>query len=134
MAPGLFSANLDGTGAAWGDAVRVDAEGMYSYHSVADFDAPLGSRQAVPLSLGEESDRLYLRLIGTGIRGWTQELEAMIGDLGVEVSSAAPHSADPGLDAVVLGPVPRTLAGSGEVEVVLIADGRSSNSVTVSIQ
>jgi len=134
VAPGLFSANLDGTGTAWGDAVRVDAEGMYSYHSVADFDAPLGSRQAVPLSLGEESDRLYLRLTGTGIRGWTQELEAMIGDVGVAVSSAAPHSADPGLDAVVLGPLPRTLAGSGEVEVVLIADGRPSNSVTVSIQ
>ena len=45
--PGLFFANLGGAGAAWGDAVRVDAEGEYSYYSVADFDAPVGSRQTV---------------------------------------------------------------------------------------
>ena len=112
----------------------MEADGEHSYHSVADFDAPAGSREAVPLSLGAESDKLYLRLVGTSIRGWKRGLEATIGDVDVEVSSAAPHSAWPGLDAIVLGPVPRTLAGSGEVEVVLTADGLSSNPVTVSIE
>lgn len=134
VAPGLFSANLNGTGAAWGDAVRVDAEGRYSYHSVADFDAPVGSREAVPLSLGAETDNLYLRIIGTGIRGWKRELDALVGNADAAVNSVEPHSQWPGLEVVVLGPLPRTLAGRGEVEVVLIADGRSSNSVTVSIQ
>ncbi len=134
VAPGLFSANLDGTGPAWGDAVRVDAEGEYSIVAVADFDVPVGSRTTVPLSLGEESDKVYLRLIGTGIRGWKQEPQALVGGVEVEVDSAAPDSLSPGYDRVVLGPLPRSLAASGEVEVVLIADGRSSNSVTVSIQ
>ena len=134
VAPGLFSANLDGTGAAWGDAVRVDAAGEYSHHPIADFDAPVGSRKTVPLSLGADSDKLYLRLIGTGIRGWKQGLEATIGDANVELSSAAPHPAQPGLDIIVLGPLPRTLAGIGEVKTALTADGLSSNSVTVEIQ
>ena len=106
VAPGLFSANVDGTGVAWGQAIRVDADGEYSYESFADFDAPIGSRTAVPLSLGAETDKLYLWLIGTGIRGWNQELEALIGDSDVDIDFAAPHSTWPGLDVVVLGPLP----------------------------
>ena len=50
-------------------------------------------------------------------------------------STMLPHTLrDPGSIEFILGPLPRSLVGSGEVEVVLIADGRSSNSVTVSIQ
>ena len=134
VAPGLFSANLDGMGAAWAVAIRVDANGSSSYEPVADFDAPVGSRTAIPFGFGAESDKLYLRLVGTGIRGWKRELEATIGDVDVEVSSAAPHDTSPGYDVVVLGPLPRTLAGSDETNVVLTADGRSSNPLTVSIK
>ena len=134
VAPGLFSANLDGTGPAWGQAIRVDAEGEYSYESVVDFDAPTGSRTTVPLVLGAESDEVYLRLLGTGIRGWTRELKASIGGVDVEIDYAGPDPSAPVYDTVVLGPLPRTLAGEGEVEIILVADGRSANSVTVSIQ
>ena len=134
VAPGLFSANLDGTGTAWAVAIRVDADGEASVEPVADFDAPVGSRTPIPISFGAETDKVYLQLIGTGIRGWERELEATIGGAEVEVPSAAPDSRSPGYDVVRLGPLPRTLTGSGEVEVILVADGRSSNSVTVSIQ
>ena len=134
VAPGLFSANLDGTGTAWAQAIRVDADGGMSVAPAADFDAPAGSRAPVPISLGTATDRVYLSLLGTGIRGWKQELRATIKGGDVEISHSAPHSESPGHDVIVLGPLPRSLGGSGEVEVVLIADGRSSNSVTVSIQ
>lgn len=37
VVPGLLSGNLDGTGAVFGDAVRVDADGKDSYHDVFSF-------------------------------------------------------------------------------------------------
>ena len=134
IAPGLYSANLDGTGIAWGYAIRVDADGESSFELITDFDAPVGSRTPIPVSLGPETDDVYLRLWGTGIRGWTRELRASVGDRDVEVHASFPDPQAPGNDIVDLGPLPRSLAGSGEVGIVLVADGRSSNSVTFSIQ
>ena len=39
-----------------------------------------------------------------------------------------------GLDQVNIGPLPRSLAGRGEVGVVLTVDGRTANMVMVNIQ
>ena len=134
VAPGLFSANLDGTGTAWAQAIRVDANGGVSVEPAADFDATVGSRVSIPIDLGNEGDQVYLDLFGTGVRGWKLMLSCTVGGEDVEIHDAAPYPEGPGLDRIILGPLPRSLVGSGEVEVVLIADGRSSNSVTVSIQ
>ncbi len=132
VAPGLFSANLSSTGPAWGDVITVDASGKQWSEPVANLDAPLGSRLAIPINLGAETDRVYLRLHGTGIRGWRREVDGTIGGLEVDVYHAGPTS--PGHDWVGLGPLPRILAGRGEVEVVLNVDGRRSNAVSVWIQ
>lgn len=134
VAPGLFSANLDGTGPAWAVAVREDAGGEYSFEPVVDFDAPVGSRTTVPLGLGADTDKVYLLLTATGIRGWKRELKASIGGEEAEINYAGPDDSAPAFDSVVLGPLSRKLAGKGEVDIVLVADGHSSNSVTVSIQ
>ena len=134
VAPGLFSANRNGTGPAWAYAIRVNTSGSQSTVPLADFDTSVGSRVSVPFSLGPEGDRVYLEMYGTGIRGWERDLSCTIGGEDVEVYSLAPLPNSPGLDRIILGPLPRSLAGSGEVDVILIADGRSSNSVTVSIQ
>ena len=134
VSPGLFSANLNGTGPAWAFAIRVDASGHQSEEPLADFDASVGSRVSIPLSLGPEGDQVYLKMYGIGIRGWERNLSCTIGGVNVDVYSLAPLSNSPGLEEIYLGPLPRSLAGSGEVEVILIADGRSSNSVTLSIQ
>ena len=134
VAPGLFSANLDGTGPAWAFAIRVDSSGGQSTAPLADFDASAGSRVSIPLNLGSEGDQVYLQMFGTGIRGWESELSCTVGGTIVEIYSAAPRPDSPGVDQIILGPLPRDLAGSGEVEVILVADGRSSNSVTISIE
>lgn len=134
VAPGLFAANLNGTGPAWAYAVRTRSGGESSFEPVADFDSEAGSRTAIPISLGAETDVVSLHLYGTGIRGWRQKLVARIRGTDVEVSHAAPVSDTPGLDLVVLGPLPRSLDGSGEADVVLIADGHPSNRVTVSFE
>ena len=134
VAPGLFAANLNGTGPAWAYAVRKGSGGGSSYEPVADFDSEPGTRTAIPIRVGAATDIVSLHLYGTGIRGWKRELEARIRGRDVEVSHAAPVPDTPGLDLVVLGPLPRSLAGSGEVEVVLLADGHPSNRVTVSFE
>ena len=131
VAPGLFAANLNGTGPAWAYVLRKGPGGGSSYEPVADFHSEPGSRTAIPISLGAETDIVSLHLYGTGIRGWKRKLDARIRGTDVDVSHAAPVPDTPGLDLVVLGPLPRSLAGSGEVEVVLIADGHPSNRVTV---
>jgi uncharacterized protein (TIGR03437 family) len=51
----------------------------------------------------------------------------------VEVLYAGPQSAFPGLDQLNLR-VPRTLAGRGELPVVLVTAGKVSNPVTVSFK
>ena len=75
VAPGLFSANLDGTGTAWAQAIRVDANGGVSVEPAADFDATIGSRVSIPIDLGNEADQVYLDLFGTGVRGWKPHVE-----------------------------------------------------------
>ena len=134
VAPGLFAANLNGTGPAWAYAVRKGSGGGSSYEPVADFDSEPGTRTAIPIRVGAATDIVSLHMYGTGIRGWKRELEARIRGRDVEVSHAAPVPDTPGLDLVVLGPLPRSLAGSGEADVVLIADGHPSNRVTVSFE
>lgn len=134
VAPGLFSANLDGTGTAWAYAIRIDADGKTSFEPATEFLAPVGTRNPIPVSLGEETDKVYLSLVGTGIRGWQREVKASVGGIDVEVRYIAPHTDRPGYDVIHIGPLPRSLAGSDEVQIVLVADGRASNAVTVSIE
>ena len=134
VAPGLFSANLNGSGPAWAFAIRVNSIGRQSSAPLANFDASAGSRVSIPLDLGPEGDRVYLQMYGTGIRGFQSDPSCTVGGAEVEIYSLAPLSDSPGLDQIILGPLPRSLAASGEVEVILVADGRSSNSVTVHIQ
>jgi uncharacterized protein (TIGR03437 family) len=50
------------------------------------------------------------------------------------VLSASAQSQFVGLDQVNVGPLPSTLAGKGNSNVVLQVDGRTSNAVTVNIQ
>ena len=132
VAPGLYSANLDGVGPGWGDAVRVDASGVESRQSVSTTNAPLGSRTAIPISLGADSDKVYLGLWATGIRAWTQAVGATVGGLAVDVHNVAMSGF--GFDWVVLGPLPRALAGRGEVSITLTVDDRQSNPVTAFIE
>ena len=134
VAPGLFSANLSGTGVAWAWARRVDRNGDVSFEPLAEFDAPVGSRAAVPLDLGPVTDDVYLDMVGTGIRGWQSDVNATVAGQDVQVQRAQPHPQWPGQDWILLGPLPRGLAGRGEVEVMLIVDGYRSNPVSVTIR
>ena len=90
---------------------------------------------ASPLELGaNDSDQLQITLQGTGLRGFSgvANVAARIGGSIASVVSISSGS-DPGVDQVKLI-VSRSLAGAGEVSIVLTVDGQTANVVTIAIQ
>ena len=136
VAPGLFSANGTGKGIGAITARRVGADGSSSNPEVFRYDAAAGRLVGVPLDLGAEGDQVFLTLFGTGIRGagGAEAVQATIGGSDVPVLSAGAQDGWAGLDQVEIGPLPRSLAGAGEVNVVVTAAGVTSNTVTIMIE
>jgi uncharacterized protein (TIGR03437 family) len=135
-APGLFSANATGQGVGYINAIRVDSAGVQTPLTVFTFDQTQQAIVASPLSLGGPTDAVYLILAGTGIRGIKAltNVSAQVGGTAVPATYAAAQGQYPGLDQVNIGPLPRTLAGRGEINLYLTVDGNRSNTVTLNIQ
>ncbi|MEP7272353.1 MAG: hypothetical protein ABI882_12685 [Acidobacteriota bacterium] len=135
IAPSLFTANSNGDGVAAALALRVKIDGSQSYEPIAQFDAAQGKFIARPLDLGPEGEQVYLILFGTGIRQ-RRELSAAIATIGgayADVSYAGAQGDLVGVDQVnVL--VPRSLAGRGEVDVLLTVEAQMANAVRVNIK
>jgi uncharacterized protein (TIGR03437 family) len=132
VAPGLFSANGDGRGVAAATAVRIGADGSRSPQAVYRCGAVC---TAVPIDLGSPSDQVVLYVYGTGIRGRSGlgAVSARIGGIPAPVLSAGPQTGSLGLDEVSVS-LPRSLAGAGEVPVLLMVDGRAANPVTIALR
>ena len=133
ISPGLFTANASGSGVVAGFWIRVAANGAQTQGYLFDPSQAVGSRNPVPVDLGASNDRIYLSLYGTGFRGATQAT-ATVGGLSVPVLGFAAVTAYQGEDVVNIGPLPRTLAGLGVVNVVVNFDGNPANTVTASIR
>jgi uncharacterized protein (TIGR03437 family) len=135
VAPGLFSADSTGQGVAAALALRVRADGSRRYEPVAVYDPAQNKIVPVPLDFGPETDQLYLELYGTGIRGRAPDAQAGVRVGGVEVPLlyAGAQGGWVGLDQVNVQ-LPRSLAGRGDVSVVLTVDGKVANAVTVRIK
>jgi uncharacterized protein (TIGR03437 family) len=129
VAPGLFTANSAGRGAAAGFYTRVVEGGAQS----VDYLFDLITHRSVPVDLGAPSDQLFLSLYGTGFRAGARATAA-VGGIGVPVSSFAAVADYQGLDIVTIGPLPRTLEGRGEVDVAFTVDGEAANLVKVNIR
>jgi glucuronoarabinoxylan endo-1,4-beta-xylanase len=136
VAPGIFSANSDGQGAPAAQAIAVSAEGTAAPpQPVYQCASAAGSCTPLPLDLGPPGSSLVLVLYGTGIRGVssTSNVICNLGGLSVPVAYAGAQGTDIGLDQVNVA-LPRSLAGSGNVNVSLVVDGQSSNTVTINIK
>jgi uncharacterized protein (TIGR03437 family) len=135
VAPGVFSANSRGTGVAAALVQRVRGDQSQSIEQVARLaDAATNTWAGIPIDLGPATDQVFLQLYGTGFqnRGATP-VTAKIGGVDATVQSAGPQMQFVGLDQInVL--VPRSLAGRGEVEIVLTVGDKTANTVTVTIQ
>jgi len=65
-APGLFTANADGQGVPAGLALRIRADGLRSFETIAQLD---GQNRFVPapIDLVQQGEQVYLILFGTGL-------------------------------------------------------------------
>jgi uncharacterized protein (TIGR03437 family) len=130
VAPGLFTASGDGLGAAAAIALQAAASGTQTWQYTAACAA--GSCTTIPIDLGAATDQVFLELFGTGIRGYKTAIAATIG--GVSATPAfAVQPQYPGMDQVNLL-IDRSLAGRGEVDVVLTVDGAAANTVKINVK
>jgi uncharacterized protein (TIGR03437 family) len=128
LSPGLYTAHSSGSGVAAGLFVRVAS----NLTQTIDFLFNPTTHDAVPVDLGSSSDQVFLSLYGTGFRA-AGSATATVGGVSVPVSAFVPVTQYQGLDMVNVGPLPRSLAGRGEVNVVLSFDGKPTNTVTATI-
>jgi uncharacterized protein (TIGR03437 family) len=133
VGPGLFSANGTGKGVAAAFAVRALADGTQV--PVPVFQCGSNGCVAVPMDLGAPTDILVVELYGSGIRGRSSltNVAAQIGGVPATVAYAGPQPQFNGLDQVNVN-VPRSLAGAGEVPVILTVDGVTANVVIVNVK
>lgn len=135
VAPSIFTADATGQGLAVGEALRVKANGLSITTPLTRFDSAIGKVVAVPIDLGEETDQVFVILYGTGIRlrSSMEMVSSKIGSVTSLVFFAGAQGGFVGLDQINLG-VLRSLAGRGEVDVELSADGKAANKVRISIK
>jgi uncharacterized protein (TIGR03437 family) len=134
VTPGLFAANGNGHGVAFGEAIRNGAS------TTEPISMPSGGVHVhVPIDLGLPADRVVLRLFATGIRH-SLSASAKIKNENAPVISFGARP-NPGIDPQLVGMdqiemvIPRSLIGKGVVEVIVTVDGgKESNRVTVQIR
>jgi hypothetical protein len=110
--------------------LHSDAVEVITAH--ADGTQSVRPLRGAPVDLSGSSDKVMLQFYASGVRDASEVGVRIAGeDVPVLYSGAAGHF--PGLDEVIVE-VPRSLAGTGEVDVVLTADGQTAGPVRVAIQ
>lgn len=132
IGPGLYSMNGEGTGVAAAGAALYSADGSFTVEPVFQCTT---SCLSVPLSLGSSSQELIVTFYGTGFRNLSSSASATvsIGGTAAQILYIGAQPQYPGLDQLNVV-VPASLAGAGEVPVVLTAGGQTANVVTINIQ
>jgi uncharacterized protein (TIGR03437 family) len=135
VAPGLFTANANGQGVAAGVALRVRANGLQQFEPISRFDPAQNRFVATPIDLGPATDQVFLIPFGTGLRfhSGLSAVTCSIGGSSMEVLFAGAAPGFVGLDQANVR-LSRSLAGRGEVDVVLTVDGKTANTVRIAIR
>lgn len=135
VAPGLFAADASGRGLAAAVALRVKADGSQVYEPITRFDPAQNKFVAIPIDVSNPAEQLFLLAFGTGISGrlGTSDFQAKIGGDPVEIAFVGPQGEFAGLDQLNLR-LPRSLAGRGNVDVVLTVGGKPTNTVQINIR
>jgi len=135
VAPGIFTADASGRGLPAASALRATADGQQLYELVARFDSAQNKFVAVPINLGSSTDQVFLILYATGLRfrSALTAVSAKVGGVDAQVIYAGAQGSFSGLDQVNLL-LPPSLAGRGEVDVVLTLDGQQANTVRINIR
>jgi uncharacterized protein (TIGR03437 family) len=119
-APAIFTRLGNGQGAP---AALASADGV-------KFNIEVSNSDGSPTVIDAGS---YVSLYGTGIRHASGPVSVSVGGTSVSTLFAGPHGTYPGLDQVNIQ-IPTSLAGRGDVELVIHADGQASNPVKLNIR
>jgi len=129
VSPGIFAVNLSGLAAALAlPVISGTGQPAHPVWQVVD-----GNVVALPVNLGPSSEQVYLEIYGTGIRN-AKIVTATVGGMSVPVPYAGAAPGYVGEDQINIGPLPQALAGQGNVNILLTADGQAANTVNVTIQ
>jgi uncharacterized protein (TIGR03437 family) len=110
--------------------LHADAVEVITAH--ADGTQSVRPLQGAPVDLLASSDKVMLRFYASGVRD-ASEVHVQIAGQEAPVFYSGPAGHFPGLDEVVVE-LPRSLAGMGQVDVVLTADGQTASPVPIHIQ
>jgi uncharacterized protein (TIGR03437 family) len=132
IGPGLYSINGTGTGVAAAGAALYSADGAST--PIPVFQCTM-SCASVPMSVGSSGQELVVTFYGTGFRNLNSAAlsSVSIGGAAAQILYIGAQPQYPGLDQLNVV-VPASLAGAGEVPVVLTAGGQTANAVTINIQ
>ena len=129
IAPGIFTA--DGK-LAVGSALLIDGQGKQTTLSLAQYDTASAQFKPTPIPIAASSTTLTL--YGTGARNaLNSQFSISIGGITIAPAYVGMQGTFVGLDQINIT-VPPSLAGAGDVAVVLTAAGMASNTVHVTIQ
>ena len=131
MTPGLFY--YAGTDVAAAGLVRVKSGNVQIPENDYQIDAATKAILPRPIDLGPPTDQVYIILYGTGIRFRRSNVNLHLGWVTESVAYAGPQGGYAGLDQVN-ALIPRSLAGSGKVNLTLTVDGVTTNIVSVTIK
>jgi uncharacterized protein (TIGR03437 family) len=132
IAPGVFTADASGKGFAAASILRVRSDGSQQFERVVQFDSSQNRFVPIPIDLSNETDQVFLVLYGTGVRYRSSlgAVKAVIGGIDSTVLYAGAQGLV-GLDQLNIR-LSRSLAGRGNVDVVLTVDGQTANTVGIS--
>jgi len=128
IAPGIFQLNTSSLAAA--EALVVTSTGQQDLDQVYQLGA---GNSIIPLPIDLSQGQVFLVLYGTGIRN-AKSVQVTVGGQSVPVPFFGAQGTFAGEDQINVGPLPGTLAGSGNVNIVLTADGLAANTVNVTIK
>jgi uncharacterized protein (TIGR03437 family) len=128
VAPGVFAANANGQGVMAATILRVKPDNSQIFEPVVRFDSATGRFVSVPIDLGPETDQVFLVMFGTGIRlrSALSAVNVKIGGTDVEVLYASVAPGFIGLDQINVR-LTRSFIGRGEVDVVMMVEGKMAN-------
>ena len=126
-APYLFQVNPDGLATGYLTRVRGTQQTTEQFAQTTN-----GVTAPLPIDLGAATDQVYLVLYGSNL-GTVTIATATIGGVAAPVSYAGNLTPANGVAQFNIA-IPQSLAGKGAAEVVLSVNGKTSNTVIVSIK
>jgi uncharacterized protein (TIGR03437 family) len=133
IAPAVYTVSDTGQGTYSGQVTYVHADGTQTVVQSATLNAGSNTFTPNPINLGTPGDQVYLTLYASGLRHGSS-VTATVNGTSVPVTFFGAQPTNPGLDQINLGPLPTSLAGAGQVNIVVTVDGETANTVTVTIQ